>query len=91
MLHDMTDNADVQAAYAWALYNLDDAVGALAQLDTLLATQPDHPRSLFYKGRILLDQGDLDGARSILEKVAATESPFRQEAAQLLNVLAGDS
>ena len=91
MMQNLTDNADVQAGYAWALYNLDDTAGALKQLDALLADNPDQARGLYYKARILLDSGQVDEARGLLQHVVSLDSTFREDAQNILNTLAGSS
>ncbi|MBZ0301899.1 MAG: tetratricopeptide repeat protein [Anaerolineae bacterium] len=83
----MPDDPDVQAGVAWGVYQSGDPDAALAALDAILQADPAHPRSLFYKARILLEAGNLDGAEPLLEQLVGLDSPFQADSQRLLDGL----
>lgn len=80
-------NADAQADLGWTLYRVGALDEANAALGRALAIDPDNLRVLFYQGRIALENGDTATARPLLERVAASASPFAAQAQQLLDEL----
>ncbi len=54
----LPQDADLQAAYGWALFNTGDLAGAQMALDTALALAPDNPRALYYQGVTRLRQDE---------------------------------
>jgi tetratricopeptide (TPR) repeat protein len=76
----LPDDADVQAGYGWALYLAGDTEGGRARINTALSLTPDNPRALYYKARILLDDGDTDMARTLLQALANGDSDFADDA-----------
>lgn len=85
------DDPDVQAGLGWGLYRAGDTAAALEKLDAILGTAPQHPRSLYYKARILLETNRLDEARLLLSQLATLDSPFRAEARRMLETVGGGS
>ena len=65
------------------------AADAVDLLNTALALAPENPGLLMYKARLWLQSGNRDGARALLEQVAAAESPWQAEAQALLAELDG--
>jgi tetratricopeptide (TPR) repeat protein len=84
------DDPDVQAGLGWGLYRSGDVEAALEKLDAILDTVPQHPRSLYYKARIMLETGKLDEARTLLGQIIMLDSPFRSEAQRMLATVGGD-
>lgn len=70
----------LMAGMGWALHIMGDTTGGLAEIEAALALAPEHPAALYYKARILADQGELQGAVSIMERVAASNSEYAAEA-----------
>jgi tetratricopeptide (TPR) repeat protein len=84
---DMSEDADVQAGMGWALWLAGRQDEALAAFDAALNAEPDNARTLYYKGRALLEQGDAAAAAELLRRAAATNSSFAAQAQVLLDSL----
>jgi tetratricopeptide (TPR) repeat protein len=83
----LPDDPDVQAGHGWALHTMGESEASLAALDNALAADPENPRALYYKGRVLIDLGRLDEAAALLERVTDSESVFAEQARQALDTL----
>lgn len=83
-----SNNPDLLAAYGWALHSSGNSDDGLEQIDRALELDPNNPRALLDKARILLETERQAEAVPILEHVAQTYTPFGQEAQALLAQLA---
>ncbi|RMF82324.1 MAG: tetratricopeptide repeat protein [Chloroflexi bacterium] len=77
-------NAEVRAALGWALYQAGMPDEAIGHIDAALNIEPDNPRALFYKGRLLLETDNIDAAMPFFERVISQESPFFDESLRIL-------
>lgn len=64
-------DADLQAAYAWALFNLQEVTAAQEAIDRALLLAPDNPRALYYLGLMYESRAQTDQAVSTLLRLAA--------------------
>lgn len=87
LLAGLSENADVAAGYGWSLYVRGLTEEGLAVIDEVLRTHPDHPRAMYYKARILNDQGAVEAARALLTQIAHGSSDFAVRAQSLLDIL----
>jgi Flp pilus assembly protein TadD len=78
------NDPDVLAELGWSMYTAGDSAGAQAQISTALALDPQNPRALYYRARILLSDGDTVAAVPLLQIVAASTSALMAEARRLL-------
>ena len=83
----LPNDPDVRAGFGWALHTLGQTENGLAEIETALRIAPNNPRTLLYKARILLDSDRPGEAIPLLQQVIATESPYADEAQQILNNL----
>lgn len=72
---ELPQDADLQAAYAWALFSTGDSDGAHQALDAVFALNGDSPRGLYYLGRIYQMEGQREAARAAFERLLALEAP----------------
>jgi tetratricopeptide (TPR) repeat protein len=81
------DDADSLANYGWTWYLTGDVGEALLQLDAALGLEPQNPLALFYKAQILLASDLTEQAVPLLVRLAASESPSAEWAAEVLALL----
>lgn len=81
----VSDDPDVLAAYGWTLHMQGDSRAGLVQIDAALAINPQHPRALYERGRILLENGDITGAAALFERVSGLNSPYANLARRILD------
>lgn len=74
----------VLSASGWTLHVQGDSEAGLAQVETALNIDPDNPRALFDKARILIDIGQSDEATPLLTQLAEGNSVFAEPARRLL-------
>jgi Flp pilus assembly protein TadD len=79
-----TNDPAVMSANGWALHLNGESAAGLALVENALLLDPNNPRALFDKARILQETGRAEEARPILEALAAGDSPFAPLAARLL-------
>jgi Flp pilus assembly protein TadD len=79
-----TDDPAVISANGWALHINGDSVAGLTMVEQALSEDPENPRALFDKARILQETGRSEEARPIFEQLAAGDSPFAAIASRLL-------
>lgn len=80
----VSDEADIQAGYGWALYLAGRQAEALTLLETLLHAEPDNARALYYRGRILVETGDVEAGHALLRRAAESAEAEIALEAQLL-------
>lgn len=83
------NDPEVMSSYGWALHRTGDTAAGLEQIETALILDPDNPRALYDKARILLELDRPGEAIPLLEQAAAADSPFAALAAALLSSLRG--
>lgn len=79
-----SDDPGIISARGWTMHVLGDSAAGLAQVEEALQADPQNPRALFDKARILLDTGRGAEAVPLLEQLAAGESAFAVLASRLL-------
>lgn len=86
---DDSDTVDPAAisANGWALHVLGNTEGGLDLINQVLAVDPDNPRALFDKSRILLDTDRVDEALPLLEQLVNSNSTFAIPARNMLDSL----
>jgi tetratricopeptide (TPR) repeat protein len=82
-----SDDPDVLAELGWSLYNGGDFIGAENQINAALAIDPQNPRALYYRARMLIYKNEILAAVPLLQLVAASESEFAVEAQRILTSL----
>jgi tetratricopeptide (TPR) repeat protein len=80
-------DADVLAELGWSLYNGGDLIGAQNQLNAALTIDPQNPRALYYRARILLDSNEILAAVPLLQLVVVSNSEFAVESQRILTSL----
>lgn len=79
------DDPALLTAQGWALHLSGQSEAGLQRIEQALSIDPDYPRALYDKARILLDTGrNPDEAAAILQALAAGDSPFATPARRLL-------
>jgi tetratricopeptide (TPR) repeat protein len=79
-----TDDPAILSAKGWTLHVQGDSEAGLAQVETALSVDPDNPRALFDKARILIDIAQIDEAIPLLTQLAEGDSVFSEPARRLL-------
>ena len=69
------DDADLRAAYGWALFNTGAMAEGVATLRAALDLAPDNPRALYYRGLISQAQGNSDLAVLALSRILRLDDP----------------
>lgn len=80
-------SADTLSAYGWAHHIHGDSELALTQIEEALKLEPDNPRALYDKARVLVDLNRVEEAVPLLERVSASDSPLAEPAGRLLETL----
>jgi tetratricopeptide (TPR) repeat protein len=73
------------SAQGWALHVAGDTEAGLAEVERALAIDPQNPRALFDRARILLETGRAQQATSLLQQLASGNSPYAPAADRLLD------
>ena len=86
---DDSDTIDPVAisANGWALHVLGNTEEGLDLINQVLAVDPDNPRALFDKARILLDTDRSDEAMPLLDRLINSNSSFARPAQNMLDSL----
>lgn len=87
LLGALPPSADAQAGYGWAMYLAGDRELGLDLIERVLAVEPENPRALYYRARILIENGDNQGASELLRRLVGGSSAFAARAAALLEGL----
>ncbi len=69
------DDADLQASYAWVLFNLGDIAGAEQAINTAFLLAPTNARVLYYRGVIYQNLGQTDLALAMLVQLVDHAAP----------------
>lgn len=86
---EMPNDPDVKASYGWALHQIGQTQDGLAAIDEALKIDPNNPRALFYKARILIDTNQKDQAIPLLQQVVELNGLFAEDARRILSDLGG--
>ena len=81
------DSPDALVAFGWALHSTGDSQTGLTQINAALELDPNHEQGRFNKAQILLEIGLEDEARTLLNEIVVSDSPFVMEAQRLLATL----
>ncbi|MFN8373554.1 MAG: hypothetical protein U0694_11860 [Anaerolineae bacterium] len=81
------EDPDVLAELGWSLYNSGDTEGAQTRINAALTIDPQNPRALYYRARILINEGEQIAAVPLLQIVTQTDNEFSVEAQRILTSL----
>jgi tetratricopeptide (TPR) repeat protein len=73
------------SAQGWALHVNGDTDAGLAAVERALAIDPENPRALFDRARILLETGRTQQAEALFQQLVTGNSPYARAAERLLN------
>ena len=71
----LPDDAALQAAYAWALFNVREVTAAEEAISTALSLEPDNPRALYYRGLMYQYQARSEQAIQTLLRILTLPDP----------------
>lgn len=80
-------DAEMQSSYGWALHITGNSEDGLAEITAALAIDPNNPKILYDKARLLLDIGDVSAAIPIFQDLASGATPYATQAKALLDGL----
>lgn len=79
------DDPAALSARGWALHVAGDTDTGLETVNQALALDPQNPRALFDRARILLETGQTQQAEPLFRQLASGDSPYAQAAERLLD------
>lgn len=82
------DHTEARNNLAVIEFSAGETASALEHFNITLEQEPQNAKALYYKGALLLQQGNIETARRFLQQTVATRNDdYRQKATELLNSL----